>query len=356
MAKSNIVIRNLTTGAGQPGLTVVLKKYNGTTFENFQQAQELSGLPGVYSFTDIPYARYKLFINDTEDTTWDNSSTDGRFFGGRISEVITDLDMTNHKAFNLLPGESPNDAVVKSQLDTKLDKTGDTFLGDMNANSKRISNLPMQDENTEPSDAARVGLIMGVNSFIAQNYLNIQNNTIIVDSQITNVILGKKYNKIQDAINYAQTQSPSLNNKFNILIFPHKVNSGYIENITLQPHVNLYGIGKIIITGTLTGGNANTRIKNIMFSYHGNLSLNSVHADSCTFRVTNDDTGNILTITSCILNACSLINLGQAEFNPTITSGGGNIFLNCLSNISCNLQSTDKGFINSLESVTTDFS
>ena len=214
----------------------------------------------------------------------------------------------------------------------------------------------MQDENTEPSDAARVGLIMGVNSFIGQNYLNIQNNTIIVDSQITNVILGKKYNKIQDAINYAQTQSPSLNNKFNILIFPHKVNSGYIENITLQPNVNLYGIGKIIITGTLTGGNANTRIKNIMFSYHGNLSLNSVHADSCTFRVTNDDTDNNLTITSCILNACSLINLGQAEFNPTITSGGGNIFLNCLSNISCNLQSTDKGFINSLESVTTDFS
>ena len=198
---------------------------------------------------------------------------------------------------------------------------------------------------------------MGANSYIGHNYLNFPENILIVDSSLTNNILGKKYKSIQDAISYAVTKTPGYSNQFNILIYPGKTSDGYVENITLQPFVHLTGIfGKPIITGNISGSNSNVRITNLSFTYPGNLSLNQLRAFNCSFRVTNDDTGYILTIINCTLDNCSLINVGLAEFSPTIVSAGGNIFLNCLSNIPCNLQSTDKGTVASIESVTTDFS
>jgi hypothetical protein len=198
---------------------------------------------------------------------------------------------------------------------------------------------------------------MGVNSYISHNYLNFPNNFLIVDSSLSANILGKKYKSIQDAISYAMTKTPGYSNQFNILIYPGKTSDGYLENITLQPFIHLTGIfGKPIITGNISGSNSNVRITNLSFTYPGNLSLNQLRAFNCSFRVTNNDTGYILTITNCILNSCSLINLGQAEFSPTIVSAGGNIFLNCLSNIPCPFISTDKGSILSIDSVTTDFS
>jgi hypothetical protein len=353
MAKSTIVIRDLSTGAGISGLTVKLKKYTDTGFIDFQTAVPVTGLSGVYAFDDVPYARYKLYVNDTEDTTWDNGSDDGRFFGGRISEIVTDLDATAHKIVNLADGTASKDAVNKSQLDAMMPKAGGAFTGDVSMSGKRLKGAPAQDGNTDPADFASVGLILGVNSFVGNNYFHFPSNILIVDSSLTANTPGRKYITIQGAINYAKTKTPSAANEFNILIFP----GGYTEDITLQPFIHLTGIfGKPLVTGTITGGNSNTRIRNLSFTYLGNYSLTSLRAYNSTFRVTNDDTGYILTITNCILNDCSLINVGDSEFNPTITSGGGNIFLNCLSNISCNLQSTDKGFINSLESVTTDFS
>lgn len=354
MAKNTIVIRDLSTGAGISGLTVKLKKYTDTGFIDFQTASAVTGLSGVYAFDDVPYARYKLYINDTEDTTFDNGSSDGRFFGGRISEVVTDLDVTAHQIKNLLAAVDPFDAVNKSQLDKKLDTSGGTMTGPLVMSSNPITGLPT-DQNvlTDPSAAASVALILGVNGFVAENYVHFPSNILIVDSSLTANTSGRKYTKIQDAINYAKTKTPSASNQFNILIFP----GGYIEDITLQPFIHLTGIfGKPLITGTISGGNSNTRIRNLSFTYLGNYSLTSLRAYNSTFRVTNDDTGYILTITNCILNNCSLINVGDAEFGPTIVSGGNNIFLNCSSNIACTLITGDKGSVNSIESVTTDFS
>lgn len=316
MAQHTIIIRD-NNGAGRTGLEVKLKKYDNGIFVDYATATEIEGKPGVYAFLDIPYARYKLFINDVQEPSWDNGSDDGRWFGGAITKIENDVDVGG----NRITGLQTN-----------------------------------QGENTNPADAAAVGLIMGVNSYIGQNYFHIPSNIIIVDSSISAPVLGRKYTKIQDAINYAQTQTPSVSNQYNIFIFPSKTATGYLENITLQPYIHLNGIGKPLITGIITGGNSNTRIRNLSFTYLGNYSLSSIHASDSLFRVMNDDTGNILTITNCILNNCGLLNVGQTEFNPTIDSAGGNIFLNCCSNISCNLQSTDKGSIVSIESVTTDFS
>jgi len=353
MAKSTIVIRDLTTGAGIAGLSVRLKKYTSTGFTDFQTAVPVTGLSGVYAFDDVPYARYKLYINNTEDTTWDSGSSDGRFFGGRVSEIVTDLDMTSHKIINMLDGTDDHDAATYGQVKDKMSKSGGAFTGDVSMSGKRLKGAPAQDGNTDPADFASVGLILGVNSFVGNNYFHFPSNILIVDSSLTANTPGRKYITIQGAINYAKTKTPSAANEFNILIFP----GSYTEDITLQPFIHLTGIfGKPLVTGTITGGNSNTRIRNLSFTYLGNYSLTSLRAYNSTFRVTNDDTGYILTITNCILNNCSLINVGDSEFNPTITSGGGNIFLNSLSNIPCNLQSTDKGTIACIESVTTDFS
>ena len=367
MAQHTIIIRD-NNGAGRTGLEVKLKKYDNGIFVDYATATEIEGKPGVYAFLDIPYARYKLFINDVQEPSWDNGSDDGRWFGGAITKIENDVDVGGNRITGLQTNQgentNPADAAavglvmgVNSYIGQNyLKKANDTLKGPLSAGGNRITDLPIQDENTNPADAAAVGLIMGVNSYIGQNYFHIPSNIIIVDSSISAPVLGRKYTKIQDAINYAQTQTPSVSNQYNIFIFPSKTATGYLENITLQPYIHLNGIGKPLITGIITGGNSNTRIRNLSFTYLGNYSLSSIHASDSLFRVMNDDTGNILTITNCILNNCGLLNVGQTEFNPTIVSAGGNIFLNCCSNISCNLQSTDKGSIVSIESVTTDFS
>lgn len=352
MAQHTIIIRD-ENGAGRTGLNVKLKKFDDGIFVDYATGEEVSGKPGVYAFEDVIYSRYKLFVNDVEEPSFDGSSADGRFFGGRISEIVTDLDATDHKIKNMANGTEAKDAVNKTQLDGKMDKTGGDFTGDVSMSGKRLKGAPAQDESTDSGDYASVGLVLGVNSYVGENYIHFPNNIIIVDSLMSVNILGRKYTKIQDAINYAKTKTPSGSNHFNILIFP----GSYTEDITLQPFINLMGIfGKPLITGTITGGNSNTRVRNLTFTYLGNYSLTSLRAANTTFRVTNDDTGYILTITNCILNNCSLVNVGDAEFNPKIVSGGNNVFLNCLSNIPCNLIAGDKGSINSIESVTTDFS
>ncbi len=354
MAKQTIIIRD-NNGAARSGLSVKLYGYEDGSFVPKYAGNEVQDKAGVYEFEDVIYERYKLYINDVEEPSWDGGSEDGRFFGGRVSEIVTDLDLTSHKIINLTDGTYDSDAATYGQVKGKIDKTGGAFTGDVSMSGKRLRGAPTQGESTDPSDFASVGLILGVNSFIAQNYVNIPSSVIFVDSENPS-ILGRKYSKIQDAINYAQTKNPTATNQYNIIIFPGKVNTGYSEDITLQAFVNLVGIGRPTVTGTITGGNSNTKIRNIKFTYHGNLSLNSVNAESCIFRVTNDDTGNILTISSCTLINCSLINVGEAEFSPAIVSAGGNILVNCISNIPCTLQTGDKGSIASIESVTTDFS
>lgn len=353
-SRCTVTLRDLTTGEGRSGLNVVLKKYPDYT--TVFQGDEVPGKPGVYSFDNVPYSRYKLFTNDNIETSFDNASETGRWFGGHISEIISDLDMSNQKIIKLSPGTNLDDAVNKSQLDEKMPRSGGAFTGDVSMSGNRITGLQTnQGEQTDPADAASVGLILGASSYISHNYFNIPSKIIFVHPNFEN-IAGKKSNTIQGAINYAQSQNPGIENQYNIIIFPTSNSQGYIENLTLQPYINIFGIGKVLITGTVSGGNVNTWIINITFTYHGNLTLNNIKAKHCNIRVTNDDTGNILTLIGSIFINCCLLNIGLPEFNPTIISGGNNIFLNCMSNAPCNLQSTDKGTITSIESITTDFS
>ena len=64
---TNIVLRDLTTGAGRTGLTVTLKNHLDNFTAIVATGVEISGKPGVYEFVDLPLAKYKLYAGDTED-------------------------------------------------------------------------------------------------------------------------------------------------------------------------------------------------------------------------------------------------------------------------------------------------
>lgn len=79
---TNIVIRDLTTGAGRTGLTVTLRNHLDDFVSTVATGVEISGKAGVYQFVDLPLAKYKEFINGTEDTS----------FGGTHGKWLPQMD------------------------------------------------------------------------------------------------------------------------------------------------------------------------------------------------------------------------------------------------------------------------
>lgn len=73
----NIVIRDLSTGAGRNSLTVWLRHATDNYATNQIQAVAVTGKQGVYEAQDVPYNKYKLWVNGTEDETF--GGTNGRW-------------------------------------------------------------------------------------------------------------------------------------------------------------------------------------------------------------------------------------------------------------------------------------
>ena len=88
---TNIVIRDLTTGAGRTGLTVTLKNHLDNFTAVVATGAEISGKPGVYQFIDLPLAKYKEYINGTEDTSY--GGTHGRWLP--VMDNLPVIDGTN---------------------------------------------------------------------------------------------------------------------------------------------------------------------------------------------------------------------------------------------------------------------
>ncbi|HCX22206.1 MAG: hypothetical protein CMB80_16325 [Flammeovirgaceae bacterium] len=65
------------------------------------------------------------------------------------SPALLDLDLSNGSIINLKDGVSPQDAVTKSQLDTKLNLSGGTLSGSLNMNSNKVTNLGNAVANTD---------------------------------------------------------------------------------------------------------------------------------------------------------------------------------------------------------------
>lgn len=67
---ATIVLRDLTTGAGRTGLSVKLRRKDDNFASDYKTASEIGGKPGVYEFSDVPFNKYKLWINGNEDNSF----------------------------------------------------------------------------------------------------------------------------------------------------------------------------------------------------------------------------------------------------------------------------------------------
>jgi len=189
------------------------------------------------------------------------------------------------------------------------------------------------------------------------NYWLLVGRKLMVD-QAADVVPGHRYSNIQDAINFAQSQTPapSSTNQWNIYIQP-QVNkfNGYTEDITLQPFINLIGLGDLVtITGNINGMNPNTRLVNMFWNYSGNLVLSDIKAVNCVFRLFDRLNGFQLSLANCALKDCGLISTGGS--NSKVTSTGGNVFYGkCFANTAFTPQTSDKGIVDAFNDQSVDF-
>lgn len=151
-------------------------------------------------------------------------------------------------------------------------------------------------------------------------------NTIFVNSEYASDVVGKRYRAPEDAINYAVSQTPAANKIFDIALYPHKNRSlGYQNNIVCQPYVNLWGIGLVKITGTMSGFSLNTKLGNLFLDFGpANVAVNAALAYNVIFRLSDpEDTGFVMTITNSRLYFPMLYSVGSFV-DTKIVSGGGN--------------------------------
>lgn len=340
MSSKVLVIRSTSTGAGISGLSLSLRiaPYTSDLFT----ASEVSGKAGAYQFVvDKCYPAVKLFQDGVEDKSFGGDNGTDLFVDSDIVHKTGDESISGFKTFN-----SPVAVPAPTEGEHSINKDyADTNYVDLVSNQSIDGNKTFIDPVVVPAPTLASHAL---NRDSADLRYRLSEKAVLVDSNLSSDVAGVKYAKIQDAVNYAQTQSPSATNRYTILIVPSKNVNGYSENITLQPYVDLVGLGIVKISGTLSGGNVNSWLNNIFLSYDGNLSVNSIRGFNSFFKCyqSTPNGGYTLTVQSSLLIQCFLV--ATAGSDPKIVSGGNNIFVNCSANKFSGLASSDKGTIHDL--------
>lgn len=337
MSSKVLVIRSTSTGAGISGLTLSLRiaPYTADLFT----AAEVSGKAGAYQFiVDKCYPAVKLFQDGIEDKSFGGDNGTDLFIDSDIVHISGNETIAGTKTFSS-PVIVPDPILSTHAINKNYAATN--FV-DLVSNQTIDGNKTFLDPVIVPDPTLSTHAI---NRASGDLRYRISEKTIIVDSNISSDIAGIKYAKIQDAINYAQTQAPGSTNKFTILISPSKNISGYSENITLQPYVDLFGLGLVKISGSIAGGNINSLVQNIFLSYDGNLSITSVRALNSVFKCfqSTPNGGPTLSVQSSFLIQCFLIAISGSD--PKIQSAGNNTFVNCTANKFSGLAPSDKGSV-----------
>ena len=147
-----IILRDTTTGAGRTGLTVKLHNWSGSAWVEAYSGVEISGKPGVYSFTNVQYNLYKLYVNASEESSW--GGDDGKFFGSYgtfpVSKIPPLVPASNIGSGNISNAELEYldnvSSPIQAQLDSKLPKSGGSMTGLLNMGSNKVQLY------TDPSD------------------------------------------------------------------------------------------------------------------------------------------------------------------------------------------------------------
>lgn len=339
-------LRDLNTGAGRTGLTC---KYRSKT-DNFTAdvaitITEISGRPGAYQSQHPPTGVYKVFANNSEEPS----------FGGQFGRPLIDPDSLLIKVGSDVDVDGKKLKNGGGTINSDYDYIYLAFLSANFYDKGVIDNLvDTLNDNIESGIADAVAIL---NTAIA-GLISVTPNTLIVDAALPANITGKQYQTIQAAINYAQTQTPAVNNSWNITIRPNKNrDTGYSENITLQPYVHLTGSGIVRVTGSMSGASLNTTLQNIFWNYAGNFGLANVKGLNSIFRCFQaiPNGGFELTATGCRLTSCGLISFSGST--PKVTSGGSNVFMgSCFTNCDWAPGSGDKGTaVQAVSDATVDF-
>lgn len=270
MANSNTFVkRNLTTGAGETGLTVTLKRANDNFTAVYKTAVEVPGKPGVYRFTDLETNRYRLFINGTEDDTF--SDVNGRWITSGESMIIVNgdghFDSLSKKIVNVADGSGPKDAVNNDRLAQVLvdnnfakNQASNTFT-EINVFEDEIitTDLTVLNEADFTGGAVAVPDDAGGNRAVNNNrmaiyvasqlgkYANQQPNIIEVMPNIEN-IEGKRYSTILQAVTYANNQTPTVTKQFYIYVYamPSTSDRLILASGSIKNYVHIIGMSRDI--------------------------------------------------------------------------------------------------------------
>lgn len=339
-----LILRDLTTGAGRTGLTVKLRRKDDDFASDYAAAVEIAGKPGAYEFIDIPFNKYKLWVNGVEEKTF--GGTHGKWYpvDNLFAGIELDAAAVVSGAFAdaRIPNLNASKITAGSLAEARLPN---------NINALKIAGGLITNDNFDKLYTCREYIQARFDRVLTMEGWN----GIIVDAQAPDTGT-MKFKTIQSAITYAhaQTPVPAADNKYTIWIMPNPAGP-YTENLTLQPHINLIGIGFPEIRGTITGSDLTQLIDGVKFLYGGNYSVSQVRALNSVFKIENDDTAYQLSFADSMLFNCGMFNVGTDEFKPPIVSAGGNKFFNCVSNSKVALQASDRGAVPSLEDYTVFF-
>lgn len=152
-----IVIRNLTTGAGTAGLTVKLRSHVDNFATDYVTLTAVGGKDGVYEVNNLPFRRYKLWVNGTEDDTFGGDN--GRWLPEgdeviRLDSGGTFWDAGSKELKNLSNPTAATSGLNRqtgdgryAMLDGSNDpglwvkKAGDGMSGQLDMNSQKITEL-----------------------------------------------------------------------------------------------------------------------------------------------------------------------------------------------------------------------
>lgn len=181
------------------------------------------------------------------------------------------------------------------------------------------------------------------------NSFSLQGNELLVDKNITTVVVGKKYNNLNTAIAYAQSQSPGITNRWKIYIMPYMIggSTGYTDNITIFPYIDLIGIGQVKLSCSVTQSGTWTGVPksfwhNIDFErINTNQTLQGISFTNCNLYMWNLSSTHTLTLTTSQLKDTGLY-VVQTGGTGIIATGTGNRVIGCYGNYNVAWDTSDK--------------
>lgn len=283
-----IVLRDLTTGAGRTGLNVKLYNHIDNFTDVVLTAVEKPGHAGVYEFTydTFAIARYRLKVNSSWETSFSDDNGTWLYDGDNMMIIVSGAwDFKNKVGKNVANPVDDTDAVNKGwaigQFYTKTEIDDALALKVALAGTQTITGLKNYEiiPTIVPTDS-EPGVIPDPSEdgeLIHFKYLNqvlnaLPTNPYPMFAGVIRVVpglavvqIGRAYPSIKDAVAYAFTQTPAANKKFGIIVEGNNPGSEFInaDAGSLKDHVHLIALGKhiniIIKDNTLS---ANTSINN----------------------------------------------------------------------------------------------